>query len=541
VSSRTEIERARDAVARHDWVAAYDGFRSVDAATLAARDLEGFADAAWWCGHLDESLDARQRASAAYEAEGDGARVVATAARVAAERFAHGEPSIGAGYLQRARRFAEQIPDGPEHGFLRMVEASAALHATGDPDGAVLLARDAAAIGRRFGDRDLVAMALHVEGLAAIDAGRVQEGVALLDEAMTGVLAGDLNPFFTGIIFCSLIASCLELQDVRRAGEWSDAATAWCAGLPSESPFTGLCRVNRAEVARLRGSWEEAEREAARAAEELATFDPGAAAGAFLQLAEIRRRRGDLVEAETAFARAHELGGEPQPGLALLRLAQGETGAARAALRAALAAEHQLVRRARLLAARAEIDLADGDRDQARAATAELARLASETDSPALRASAAQADGAPLLADDDPAAIERLRGSVTAWRDARLPYETARAQALLGQALRTFHDDEGAALELRAAAEALERLGAAPEARAVAAALGPPEALPDGLTRREAEVLRLVAAGKTNRDIAVELVISEHTVSRHLQNMFTKMGVSSRAAATAYAYEHGLA
>jgi ATP/maltotriose-dependent transcriptional regulator MalT len=533
------LQEARAALARRDWAVAYEGLRDADPSILTGRDLEGLADAAWWCSRLRESLEARQRACTAYETEGDDDAVAATAARVAVEHFVRDEPAIGAGYLQRARRFAERLPEGPGHGFLAMVEANVARF-SGDLDGAIALARQAAETGRRFGDRDLVAMALHTEGLAAIDAGRTTEGVALLDEAMTDVIAGDLDPYFTGIIYCALIAACLELQDVRRAGEWSDAAMTWCASLQPDAPFTSMCRVNKAEVARLRGSWPEAEREAARASTELEAIEPGVAASAYVQLGEIRRRTGDLAGAESAFARAHALGGDPQPGFALLRLAQGKGEVAMAALRAALTTEHHPARRARLLAAQVEAGLLCGAKEEAASAAAELTALAVATGSPALEAAAAQAAGTLLLADGDAAAVEPLRRATSGWQATKVPYETARAQVLLGRALVLAGDDEGGRLEFRAALATFERLGAAPDAAAVTTLLGSADALPGGLTAREAEVLRLVAAGKTNRDIAVELVISEHTVGRHLQNIFAKLGVSSRAAATAYAYEHDL-
>jgi DNA-binding CsgD family transcriptional regulator len=302
-----------------------------------------------------------------------------------------------------------------------------------------------------------------------------------------------------------------------------------------------MCRVNRAEVARLRGSWAESETEAVRASAELEDVDPALAASALAQVGEIRRRTGDLAGAEEAFARAQGLGADPQPGMALLRLAQGRVEPARTALRLALAVEHQPARRARLLAAEVQAAIAAGALEDARAAADELAAIAGRSDTSALDAASVTAAGAVHLAEGDvPAALERLRHAVAGWERLRLPYETATAHALCGRALRAGGDEDGARAELRAALAAFERLGAEPDADAVRRLLGAPSALPAGLTAREVEVLRLVAAGKTNRDIAVELVISEHTVARHLQNMFAKLGVSSRAGATAYAYEHGL-
>jgi ATP/maltotriose-dependent transcriptional regulator MalT len=300
--------------------------------------------------------------------------------------------------------------------------------------------------------------------------------------------------------------------------------------------------VNRAEVARLRGSWAEAEAEARRAADELVGVEPRMAAWAFAQLGEVRRRLGDLAGAEAAFERAQELGADPQPGLALMRLEQGKTDAARSTLRLALDGAFQPTARARLLAAQVEAAVAAGAVDEARAAAAELGSMAEAVDLPVFGAAAATAAGAVALAEGDvPAALDALRRACSTWQDLRLPYEAARARALFGRALLAGGDEDGARRELRGALAAFDGLGAARDVADVREVLEGRRALPAGLTAREAEVLRLVAAGKTNRDIAVELVISEHTVARHLQNMFAKLGVSSRAAATAFAFEHGLA
>ena len=539
--AESTIQRARDALARGAWAEAYEGLHEADRSSMTANDLEGLADAAWWNSRLEESLEARQKAYAAYAAAGDERAAGAVAARLAIEHLVRDETSIGTGYLMRAHRHLQDLPACREQGFLDVVEANAARFA-GELDRTLALARRAIELGRRFDDRDIVAIAIHTEGLALIDAGEVREGLALLDEAMTAVLAGDLSPYFTGIIYCNLIQACLEVSDVRRAGEWSDAARTWCDALQPDAPFPGMCRVNRAEVARLRGAWPEAEAEAVLASEEMAALDPGLAAAALNQVGEVRRRTGDVEGAETAFARAHELGGDPQPGLALLRLAQGKIEAARTGLRLTLGVEHQRPRRSRILAAQVEVALAAGDLDEARAAVDELETMARDAGTPAFAASAATAAGALHLASGEvDEALDRLREACTAWQQLKLPYETARARVLYAQAIRAGGDEEGARLELRAALAAFERLGARPDADVVSRLMSGPEALPAGLTPREGEVLRLVADGRTNRDIAVELVISEHTVARHLQNIFAKIDVSSRSAATAWAFEHGLA
>jgi DNA-binding CsgD family transcriptional regulator len=536
-----DLDRARDALGRESWAEAYGELRALDPAGLAPRDLEGLAEAAWWLSRSEESLAARQQAYAGYVAAAEEPRAAQCAARLCVEHFLRGQPAAAAGWLMRAQRHLREQPECVQHGFLAMYEAAVALF-RGQADQALALAERATELGQRFGDRDLVAMGIHQQGLARIAAGRVAEGMALLDEAMTAVVARELGSFYTGVIYCNVLAACLELNDLERAGEWNEAARAWCESLPPEAPYPGLCRVNRAEAASLRGAWPEAEAEARRAAEEL-TFNPMAAGRAFYQTGEIRRRIGNLAGAEEAYGKARELGYEPQPGLALLQLAQGRVEAAAGALRLALTGgAGSRLQRARLLAAQVEVALAAGDLDAAGAAGDELATIAADLGTPALDAAAATARGALRLAEDDPpGAIEALRRACELWRELRLPYEAAQARMAYGVAARRAGHEEAAGLELRAALAGFERLGAGADAGRAAALLAERAALPGGLSAREAEVLRLVAAGRTNREIAAALVVSEHTVARHLQNIFAKLDVPSRAAATAFAVERGLA
>jgi ATP/maltotriose-dependent transcriptional regulator MalT len=536
-----DLDRARDAVGREAWAEAYEELRTLDPSRLTPHDLEGLADAAWWLSKVDESIAARQRAYSGYVAAGEGPAAARCAARLCIEHFLRGEPAVAAGWLMRAQRHVREQQERVPHGWLAVCEATVA-HFRGELDEAMSLSQQATEIGQRFGDRDLVAMGIHLQGLVHISAGRVPEGMALLDEAMTSVVAGELSRYFTGVIYCNVLAVCLDLTDLGRAGEWNQAARDWCDSIPPEAPYPGLCRLNRAAAASLRGAWPEAEAEAQRASEEL-TFNPLAAAKAFYQTGEIRRRIGNLAGAEEAFIRAHELGLDPQPGLALLRLAQGKTAAALTALRLAVTGESgSRLRRAQLLAAQVEVAIAARDLDAARPASDELEAIAHEFGTPALDAVAATARGALRLAEGDLAgAIERLRHAAAIWQELRLPYETARARMLYGVAVRGAGGEEGARLELRAALAAFERLGAAADLGKAGELLAESGDLPGGLTPREAEVLRLVAAGRTNREVAAELVISEHTVARHVQNIFAKLDLPSRAAATAFAFEHGLA
>jgi DNA-binding CsgD family transcriptional regulator len=538
----SDLERARDAVRRESWREAYEELAAFDPTDLAPRDLEALADAAWWMSKNDESIAARQTAYARYSDAGEEARAASMAGRLGVEHLMRGEPAVGAGWLMRAHRHLEGLQECVEHGFLAVIEATVARF-RGALEDASELATRATEIGQRFRDPDLVALGVHTNGLVLISLGREPEGVALLDEAMTAVVAGELSSYFTGVVYCNVIGACLELADVRRAGEWSQAARTWCESLPPESPYPGLCRINRAEVASLRGAWTEAESEALRASEELMTFDPMAAASAFYETGEIRRRTGAVAGAQEAFARAQELGFDPQPGLSLLRLAQGKAEAAHTTLRLAVTGgEGNSLRRARLLAAQVEVALIVEDRETARAARDELAEMARDSGRPALVAAAASADAALRLAEGDvEGALKSSRRACSIWQELKLPYETAQARLSYGLALRASGDEEGARSELRAALATFERLGASPDSRRTMELLSEPRGLPRGLSLREAEVLRLLATGKTNREIAAALVISEHTVARHLQNMFVKLGVSSRSAATAFAFEHDLA
>jgi len=306
------IAEARDAVARESWAEAYQRLRALDPSGLSPRDLEGLADAAWWLCRMDESFAARQRAYAGYADAGDDPAAAMVAGRPCIDRFWRGEVAAGAGWLMRAQRHLRDRPECLQHGHLALCEAFVA-HRRGELEAALPLTERAIAIGQRFGDRDLVAMGIHAQGLALVAAGRVAEGMALLDEAMTSVVAGELSRYFTGAIYCNVMAACLEVGDLGRAGEWSEAARAWYEGLSPESPYPGFCRVNRSEVALLLGAWSEAEAEATRACQEL-TFHPAAAGRAFYETGEIRRRMGDLAGMDSTAGRSRRPPGRSLPG-----------------------------------------------------------------------------------------------------------------------------------------------------------------------------------------------------------------------------------
>jgi len=416
--------------------------------------------------------------------------------------------------------------------------------AGGDWEAGHATAAKAAAIGERFGDADLVWLARDEQGRALLGQGRVAEGLRLVDEALVAAGAGELSPVVTGIVYCNTIAFLSDAYELRHAGAWTDALTQWCESQPEMVAHNGLCLVHRAEILQLQGAWTDALAEARRAAERFTqgVLNQLACGAALYRQGEIHRLRGELADAEAAYREASRCGCEPQPGLALVRLAQGDVDAAAAAIRRAAGETIKPLKRAALLPAYVEIMLAADDVETARSAWRQLDELARRHGSDALVAMAAYARGAVALADEDPQnGLAAAREAAELWRELRTPYEAARARVLIGLGCRSLGDEDTAELELEAARETFAELGAARDLAlvdALMAGAGPLDA--HGLTTRELEVLRLVAAGKTNREIASALVISERTVARHLQNIFAKLRVSSRTAATAFAFEHEL-
>ncbi|MFN2389320.1 MAG: LuxR C-terminal-related transcriptional regulator [Actinomycetota bacterium] len=539
--SSTEIVAARDAARRKAWAEAAELFRSIPAQALGASDVELLADCEWWLCRLTDSMATRQRAYQAYAGSGDHPRAAYNAWFLAYDYLSIGETSIGVGWLERARRQIEDHPECVEHAYLAIADAHEA-EGRGDWARASELAQKARDLGERFGDRDVATVALQTLGRELIGAGQVAEGLRLLDEAMTSVIAGELGDFCTGWVYCNVLIACLELGEVARAAEWSDAATRWCESLSASTPYNGLCRVYRVGVLSLRGALTDAEREAHKASEELKAFVPAAASAAWYEIGEIRRRRGDLEGAEEGFTRAHELGADPQPGLALVRLAQGRLDAAQAGLNTSLGTEgSNRLARTRLLAAQVQVALARRDSPRAAQAARELRSMASEYGSSFLEAHADLAEGMIAVAlGKGIDALGALQRAWHSWQQLRLPYEAGLTRAFMAHAARSAGDVERAELEEKAALSSFEELGSTVDPFDLVGTVGGPQQLPGGLSPREAQVLRNVAVGKTNRQIATELVISEHTVARHLSNIFAKLGLPSRSAATAYAMENGL-
>lgn len=540
------VQAVREALADHDWARAYklataaQGYEAGDAVLTVGRaeQLDALAEAAWWVGRLDECIQAREQAHACFDAAGALRRAGECALWLYDHYGLKGKPAIATGWLRRARRALDGDVACREYGCLLVYEAELA-HGTGDLDRAADLARAACDLARRLRDPDLEAQALQAMGRILIERGDPGEGLAHLDEAMLFALEGRLSPYLSGLVYCALASACHDLGDIRRAVEWTEAVGSWADSHPF-TVFPGLCRLHRADLLLWRGEWARAEAEALAAGEELTRTCLPNAAAAFAEVGEIRRRLGDLEGAEAAFARAEALTTRPAAGMALLRLAQGRIDAANAIVSAALdeAGGFRLAR-AWLLPAQVQVAVAMGALDRASAAVAELTDTAATFDSPALGAAAATAAGRVQLATGDRAAASTLRAAIRQWHGLDVPYEVATARLLLGQACRLAGDETGAREAFTAAEALFARLGATYDLRATRALTAGAD-LPGGLSAREAEVVRLVAAGRSNKAIAAELRIAEKTVARHLSNIFAKIGVSSRAAATAYAFEHHL-
>ncbi len=467
------LQQARDAFDRHAWQEAFDLLAAADASGgLAPEDLESLAEAAWWTGRMDDCIQARERASAAYIEAGNGRRAALVALDLATNYQTKLAPSVAMGWLNRAQRLLQEEPECPEQGYLSNTLAIVGL-VLGNHDSALDHAKRTFEIGNRFGDRDLQAYGLALQGGVLVAKGRANEGLALLDEATAAAVGGELSAFVTGSIYCGTIGTCERLADYRRAAEWTEAANRWC-DRQSITGFPGRCRVHRARIMRLRGAWAEAEKDARRACDEMEHFTPTFAAGAFYELGEIRLRVGDLATAEDAFRRAHELGQEPQPGLSMVRLAEGNVDAAATMINRAVADESwDRLARARLLPPQVEIAIAAGDLETARSAAEELEAIAEAYGTPALQASATCARGSLQLAEGDAtAACESLRRGWRLWQEVDAPYEVARARMLLAAAYQAGGDGEAAKLELRSAKSAFERLGAKPDARRAVELLG---------------------------------------------------------------------
>jgi DNA-binding CsgD family transcriptional regulator len=543
VDASQELERGRTSFERRAWLDAYTALKEVDRLEpLGPADLDLLATSASLLGRMDDYLTLLERAHLAHLERGDNLAAARAAGWLGMTLAIRGELGPASGWFGRAERLVEREGrECPEQGWL-LIPVAFQLEVSGDYDGMSEAAAQAVEIAERFGDPDLAAIALHAQGVARIKQGAIDEGLRLMDEAMVGVTAESVSPVVAGVVYCGVIAGCEEAFEVRRAQEWTDALTRWCDGQPQMVSFTGRCLAHRAGLMQLHGEWRDALAEAKLARERCEEAMNRAAAGqALYQQGELHRLQGDFEAAEAAYRDASEFGREPQPGLALLRLAQGDVEAATGMTRRAAAEAVEPFARATMLPAHVEVMLAAGDLEEAREAAGELTEIAATGKRPLLEAIAARVQGEVELVQGDPkAALTALRHASRLWQELNAPYEVARVRVLVGLACRALGDEESAALELGAAREAFDRLDAAPDLARIDRLEGSSPSDAHGLSRRELEVLRLVAAGKTNREIASTLVVSEHTVARHLQNIFAKLDVTSRTAATAFAFQHEL-
>jgi len=542
VESTIKLEQARQAVARRDWKEAHEALVTAGRAEpLGTDDLWRLALASYLIGKEEDFVEALREAHQACLDAGESLEAVRAAFWMGQHFAGRGDIARATGWFGRAARVVEEREaEGAARGYVLLPLAHRKLM-EGDYEASARTSRDAAEIGRRCSDPDLTALAVHVEGRALLRLGRSQEGLSLLDEAMVAVANDELTPVATGLIYCSVISACRDIHDFRRAEEWTSALTEWCDRQPDMVAYTGPCRTSRAEILRHRGEWSRAIEEArlAQRRYELGSR-PGSAGPALYQQGEVHRLRGEFEAAEEAYREASIGGREPLPGLALMRLAQGQAGPAVALLRRALAETNEPLRRADLLPAYVEARIGLGDTEAANEAAGELEEIARGWGGRVLAAIAAQARGATLLAFGEPElALGVLRKACEEWNALDAPFDAARVRVLLGRACRALGDEEGADMEIGAARATFERLGAAPELARLSddrRAAGPDH----GLTPREREVLAWLATGRTNRVIGQGLSISEKTVARHVANIFAKLGLSSRAAATAYVYEHDL-
>lgn len=537
-------DRGREAFARQAWAEAFAQLSAADQeATLEPADLEKLATAAYLLGRDADWRDTWARAHREHLSRGDRERAARCAFWVGISLLERGDLAQANGWIARGQRLVADVGhDCVEQGYLLFPTALHAIAQGDNPTAHTIFGR-MLEIGQRFGDRDLVTLARHGQGRVLIRLGEATNGISLLDEVMVAVTSGEVSPIVAGDVYCGTLSACQEIFDLRRAREWTAALSDWCAAQPDLIPYRGQCMIRRSEIMQFHGAWGDALEESRLACERLShpPGQPGSGA-AFYQLAELHRLRGDFDLAEEAYRQASERGRSPQPGLAQLRLAQGQIEAARSAIARTVDDARESRLRSRVLGPFVEIMIAADEPAAARGAAEELTQIADALGAPFLQAQSGQAAGAVLLAERRPEpALAALHQALTTWCELEVLYENARTRVLIGLACRELGDDPGGTMELEAARRIFQQLGAAPDLARLAElsrhGRGEDTAR---LTARELQVLHHLAAGKTNRAIALELAISEKTVARHVSNIFTKLGLTTRAAATAYAYRHHL-
>lgn len=540
----TALELAESSYDRRAWGEAFSHLMAADAVEpLEAAWLERLAVAAHALGKDEESVAAWTRAFTARIEAGEHEAAALAAGWCSFGLLTRGEVVLGSGWLERATALcADHRLDCAAVGFVK-AQAAAGLMLGGNPEAGLPIFEEAGRWAERFGDANTLALSRLGRAQCLVRLGRTTEGITQFDQLLVALVTDELSPLVAGLAFCAAIDASQRCLDVRRAQAWTAALSRWCDEQPDLVPYRGNCLVHRAEILALHGAWQEALVEAERARDWLTSVVADRAVGsAYYRVGEMYRLRGDYDAAEQAYQSASRKGHEPQPGFGLLRLAQGHANSAAAAIRRALEEAVMPLDRAHLLVAQVEIALSVDDVETARGAEAELNAIADETDAPLLRAQALHVQGAVRLAGGDArGGLTSLREAWKTWQDLEAPYDGARARMLIGQACRALGDEDTAEMEFDAARWVFQELGARPDlAEVQKLSKRSAGASPGGLSLREVQVLRLVAAGKSNRAIADELFLSEKTVHRHLSNIFTKLDVSSRSAATAYAFQHDL-
>lgn len=539
-------ERGKRAFAGQQWKEAFDQLALADSEShLGPAELEQLGDAAYLVGRDDDAIAAWTRAHHAFVELADVPRAARLGFWLSLSLLLRGKAAQSSGWLARTQRLIG-ARDCPERGLALVISGLFSM-GKGDAQKACSCFEEGMSLAERFEHADLMAVSLLGWGQALAQMRRVDEGVVRLDEAMLAVTTGKVSPLMAGIVYCGVIVTCERVSDLPRAHEWTEALDTWCGSQPELVAFRGECLVQRGEVMRFKGDWSGALDEARRASELLSSRSARLASRALYQQAELHRLRGEYRQAEALYREAGAGGFEPQPGVSLLRLAQGDVEAAKASIRRVeREAGNQQgpgsgTQRIAVLGPLVEIMLAAGELEPARAAAEELGQIAADVDALLVKAIAAHASGAVFLASEDAErALSALREAWATWQRLQAPYESARVRVLMGHACALVGDRDTATMHYDAATAVFERLGATPDLAGLRAPerTGTPSAVK--LSRRERQVLSLVASGSTNRQIAADLGISEHTVARHVSNIFNKIGVGTRAAATAFAFENDL-
>lgn len=544
MTTANKLIQGKEAFRKQAWTDSFTLLATADQEKpLSPEDLKSLATAAYLIGKTDDCRDIWNRAHHAFLKKNNIRQAAYCAFWLGMILLNQGKSAQGGGWIARAGRLVEDNHlDCVEKGFLLVPKALQCL-SSGDHGKAHEVFSQAVDIGRRFKNTDLITLGRLGRGQALVLQNNISEGTMLFDEVMVAVLSDEISPIITGIVYCSVIETCQKIYDLSRAMEWTGALSRWCDSQPDLVPFRGQCLVRRVEIMQLHGEWQDAMNEGQRACEILSGPPGEAAAGeAWYRRGELFRLSGKFSKAEEMYRQASNWGRKPQPGLALLRLFQGEIKDATTTIRQSEGEKKERISRSKILPAYVEIMLAAGKIRAAEAASKELVEIANELQAPFLMAIASRAQGNVLLADGDPrAALDKLRNAWSLFKSFDAAYESAKTRVLIGRACREVGDKDTAEMELDAARWKFQQLGAVPELEVVESLIrNSPSGTIHGLTPRELEVLRFLATGKTNKTIAVDLFISERTVDRHVSNILSKLNVSSRAAATAYAYEHDL-